>query len=73
MTDVRNMTNENYLLLVKKKKENFTCKKYFRLTDVADESTRFKFLKKLIYSWPVFTLRSLLGTLLVYFVNVGLL
>lgn len=46
---------------------------YFRLTDVADESTRFEFLKKLIHSWPVFTLRGLLGTLLVHFVDVGLL
>lgn len=50
-----------------------TYKVHFRLTDVTDEGTRFEFLKKLIYSWPVFTLCGLLGALLVYFVDVGLL
>jgi len=46
---------------------------FLRLTDIAYEGTRFELLKKLIYSWPVFTLRSLLGALLVYFMDVGLL
>lgn len=46
---------------------------YYQLTDIADESTWLELLKELVYPWPVFTLRGLLGTLLVYFVNVGLL
>lgn len=44
-----------------------------RLTDIADEGTRLELLKKLVHSWPVFTLRGLLGALLIHFVNVGLL
>lgn len=69
----KRLQHNQWKLFEKKKKETFYVKYTFWLTDVTDESTRFEFLKKLIYSWPVFTLRSLLSALLVYFVDVGLL